>query len=191
MPLEKLIAKIIHKVCHLSNPSIAQISAIAEHKELRKDQLLIEKGKRSLKEYFVIDGIAKSYLLNLDNEEVTLSFFMPESIISPHTTRTRDERSMVNIRALTPLKIACIDAQKFEQLMVDNLEVRHFGNTVLRNELMDKVEKEIGLASLPAIERLKILRQKYPNLENLVPHSDIASYLGITHVSLSRLRKAK
>ncbi|MDP7645796.1 MAG: glycosyltransferase family 2 protein, partial [Candidatus Peribacteraceae bacterium] len=44
--------------------------------------------------------------------------------------------------------IATIDADEFEKLMVEDLEIRHFGNSVLRNELMQKVQKEIALASL-------------------------------------------
>ena len=72
--------------------------------------------------------------------------------------------------------------------MIEDLEIRDFGNAVLSNELMAKVEKEVALASLKAKDRLVLLRKKYPNIENLIPHSDIASYLGITTISLSRLR---
>lgn len=53
---------------------------------------------------------------------------------------------------------------------------------------MSKVEKEIALASFKGKDRLLLLRKNYPNIENLIPHTDIASYLGITNISLSRLR---
>jgi hypothetical protein len=53
---------------------------------------------------------------------------------------------------------------------------------------MAKVEKEIALASLKGKDRLLLLRKNYPNIENCIPHADIASYLGITTISLSRLR---
>jgi len=82
-----------------------------------------------------------------------------------------------------------MNAKEFESLMIENIEIRHFGNTVLQNELISKVEKEIGLASLTAKERLIEFRKKYRLLENLIPHTNIASYLGITNISLSRLRK--
>jgi hypothetical protein len=75
--------------------------------------------------------------------------------------------------------------------MVDNLEVRRFGNMVLLAELQKKVEKEISLASLTASERLQVFRKEYPGFENIVPHAAIATYLGITNVSLSRLRGKK
>ena len=84
--------------------------------------------------------------------------------------------------------MATIDATEFEKLMIEDVEIRDFGNSVLRNELMTKVKKEIALASLKGKDRLLLLRKNYPNTENLVSHSDIASYLGITTISLSRLR---
>ena len=97
--------------------------------------------------------------------------------------------SSLNFQALTTVRLGEIDARAFEQLMVDNLEVREFGNTVLRNELQQKVQKEIGMASLTARERLLKLREDFPLLENLIPHGHIATYLGITNISLSRLRR--
>jgi hypothetical protein len=82
-----------------------------------------------------------------------------------------------------------MDASKFLSLMVDHLDAREFGNMVLKIELKNKVEKEIGHASLTAKERLLKFREQYALLENLVPHTTIATYLGITNISLSRLRK--
>ena len=70
--------------------------------------------------------------------------------------------------------------------MIKDIEIRNF---VLQNELILKVEKEIGLASLTAKERLIEFRKKYKHLENFVPHTDIASYLDIKNISLSCLRK--
>jgi CRP-like cAMP-binding protein len=114
---------------------------------------------------------------------------MQNSILSPHTTRTIKGFSSLNFQALTDAKLAELDASEFESLMVENLEIREFGNTVLRQELGKKVDKEISLASLTAKERLLKFREQYPLLENLIPHNDIATYLGITNISLSRLRR--
>lgn len=81
------------------------------------------------------------------------------------------------------------DSDQFLNLMIQNLEIRNFGNSILLNELIKKTEKEISLGSLSAKDRLINFRNEYSLLENLIPHSIIASYLGITNVSLSRLRK--
>jgi len=182
------ISPIINSATAMSSKSMGKIKDLVQYVNIEKGELLTKVGQKNNLEYFIIQGICKSFLYNPEGEEISLSFFMSNSIISPHTTRSNDGRSIINIRSLTNVEVATINAEKFEQLMIDDLEIRHFGNTVLRNELMEKVQKEIGLASLVGKIRLQNLRAKFPNIENLIPHSDIASYLGITTISLSRLR---
>ncbi len=182
------ISPIINSATSMSSKSMGKIKDLVQYVNIEKGELLTKVGQRNNLEYFIIQGICKSFLYNPEGEEISLSFFMPNSIISPYTTRSNDGKSIINIRSLTNVEVATINAEKFEKLMIDDLEIRHFGNTVLRNELMEKVQKEIGLASLAGKIRLQNLRAKFPNIENLIPHSDIASYLGITTISLSRLR---
>ena len=173
----------------MSSASLAAIESLIAYNDYNKGETFIKKNKRNDKEYFVMEGICRSYLLNPDGEAITISFFIQDSILSPYTTRTVKGISALNFQALTKVKLAELDAAEFENLMVENLEIREFGNTVLRLELAKKVDKEISLASLTARERLIKFREQYPLLENQIPHTDIATYLGITNISLSRLRR--
>lgn len=182
------IKNIILRKAPMSASSLEAITDIVEHAEYQKNEIFITEGKRNSKEYFVLEGVCRSFLLNPEGEEITISFFTEDSVLSPFTTRTYDGLSNMNFQALTTLKLGVMDAGSFEDLMVENLEVREFGNIVLRNELKQKVEKEIGMASLTAKERLVKFREQYPLLENMIPHTAISTYLGITNISLSRLR---
>lgn len=184
-----MIKDIVNSIYPISENSLKELEELVKYKNFEKGEFVIQKDKRNNDEYFVLEGICRSFLLNPEGEEITISFFTPETILSPHTTRTKNGYSSLNFQACTAIKLALIDASKFEQLMIDNLEIRNFGNTVLRNELKQKVEKEIGLAALTAKERLLKFRKQYSLLENLVPHTEIATYLGITNISLSRLRR--
>lgn len=184
-----MIKEIIDSIHPISLKSLEEIKSIIQIEEYPKGETFIEKNKRNNKEYFLLEGICKSFLISPEGEEITISFFTDNSVLSPYTTRTKNGLSSINFRSLTDIKLASIKASEFEQLMIDNIEIRNFGNAVLRNELQLKVEKESGLASLTAKERLVKFREKFPLLENMVPHTDIATYLGITNISLSRLRK--
>ena len=182
---------IIQAIYPLDNESIQAILRITTIKELNGGELLIELGKRNQSEYFLLKGICRSYLLSPDGEEVTISFFNEGTVLSPYVTRTSDGISIINLQALTNVVIGEMDSLEFLELMVQNAETREFGNSVLRLELQKKVQKEVNIATLTAKERLEIFREDYPGFENLVPHLTISSYLGITNVSLSRLRKNK
>jgi len=180
---------IVNRVSPVSEGSLDLISDLIVVEVYEKGDVFIDRGKKNNKEYFVYEGVCRSFLLSPEGEEVTISYFLEGGILSPNKTRTANQISHLNFQALTKLTIASMDADKFEQLMIDHLDIREFGNMVLQNELLAKVEKEIALASLNAKERLILFREKYHFLENLISHADIASYLGITNVSLSRLRK--
>ena len=180
---------IINKVSPVSEGSLDLVSDLIVIEVYEKGDVFIDRGKKNNKEYFVFEGICRSFLLSPEGEEVTISFFLEGSVISPNKSRSANQISHLNFQALTKLTVASLNADKFEQLMINHIDIREFGNMVLQNELLAKVEKEIGLASLNAKERLILFREKHHFLENLITHVDIASYLGITNISLSRLRK--
>lgn len=180
---------LVNKVSPVSERSLDLISDLILVEVYEKGDVFIDRGKKNNKEYFVYEGVCRSFLLSPEGEEVTISYFLEGSVLSPNKTRTANQISHLNFQALTNLTVASLNADKFEQLMINHIDIREFGNMVLQNELLAKVEKEIALASLNGRERLLLFRKKYHFLENLISHVDIASYLGITNVSLSRLRK--
>lgn len=183
------VKNIISGFIPISNKTLLEIENFLKFETFEKGEIFIQRNKRNAKEYFILDGVCKSYLINPDGDEITISLFIKNSVLSPHQTRTLQNISNLSFKALTDLQVVTFDAQEFENLMIENIEVREFGHAVLQHELLSKIEKEIGLASLTAKERLIEFRKKYRLLENQIPHTDIASYLGITNISLSRLRK--
>lgn len=158
-------------------------------KTFLKGDLWLKPNQSDKWEYVLLEGIARTFLLNTKGEDITLSLFENNTILPPYVTRTKNGRSLLYCEALTDCTFARLDAKAFETLMIENLEIRDFGNAVLRQELLQKVDKEIRMASWTARARLEQFRKDFTMLENTVPHPIIASYLGITNVSLSRLRK--
>jgi CRP-like cAMP-binding protein len=156
---------------------------------MEKNSLFIEKGKRNHEEYFILDGVCRSFVFTPEGDEITLSFFEKTSVLTPHVARTQNDQSLVNFDSCTPLLVGVFKAEDLLNLMIEDVEIRTFGNNVLQKELISKTRKEIENASLTARDRLIQFRQRHPLLENTVPHTQIASYLGITPISLSRLRK--
>jgi CRP-like cAMP-binding protein len=187
---EKVIKAIFDEVYPVSDRSFQLITEMVEYSSIPKSEVFIERNRPNDSEYFILEGICRSYLLSPNGDEITIHFFEAPTVLSPHITRTKNGLSLLNFQAITDLTVASFNEKDFVDLMIENLEIRFFANTVLRNELIRKVDKEIGLASLTAKERLLQFREWYDSMENKVPHPMIASYLGITNISLSRLRRA-
>lgn len=182
------IRSVFMEIHPVSEHAYTALRAVFTMRTVPKNELFIRAGQRNHSEYVVLNGYCRSHLLNPEGDEITLSFYREKSILPPHVIRTRAGVSLLNFQALTTLELVEFDAEAFLHLMIDNLELRELGNTILKNELIRKTEKEIALASYTAKERLARFRDEFAPLENAIPHPYIASYLGITNVSLSRLR---
>jgi CRP-like cAMP-binding protein len=131
----KELKDIINSILPLSDISINEISGLVNYREIKNGNVFLEKGKRNQSEYFLLKGICRSFLLNPDGDEITISFFNTGSVLSPYVTRTIEGISNINIQSLTDIIIGEMDACKFEELMVNFLEIREFGNMVLKMEL--------------------------------------------------------
>lgn len=189
MEVSKLDKTIDGYTPHLSAKSRREFATICEELNSKGGELLFKPNTSEKSEYVLLKGIARTFLVNTEGEEITLSFFEGHTVLPPFVTRTAKGKSLLYCETITDCTFAKIDAKGFESLMIDDLEIREFGNTVLRQELLNKVHKEIRMASWSAKERLEQFRKDFSMLENRIPHPMIASYLGITNVSLSRLRK--
>jgi CRP-like cAMP-binding protein len=189
MEVSKLDKTIEKYTPNISLNSCKEMTTICEEQNFKSGTLLFKPNQPEQSEYFLLQGIARTFLLNTEGEEITLSFFEDNTVLPPFVTRTVKGKSILYSEAITDCIFVKINAKAFESLMIANLEIREFGNTVLRQELLHKVNKEIRMASWSAKDRLGQFRKDFSMLENKIPHPMIASYLGITNVSLSRLRK--
>ncbi len=172
----------------LSIRALKALQPLMQLSEYAKNTVFIKAGQTNSKEYILIKGFCRSFLQNQDGNAISFAFYKPSEVLPPHVIRTRMGKALYNFQALTELQVLEFDANAFLHLMIDDMEIRNFGNEVLKNELLKKTNKEIALTTLSAKERLEAFRKDYAVLENLIPHPMIASYLGITNVSLSRLR---
>lgn len=187
----KEIYNIFCKIYPLSTNDIDKISGIIEIVHYEKMIDFVSINSHNNYEYIVIDGVCRSYVIDFEGNDATLSFFASGDAIPFNQVRMLNGKSVYNIQALTLAKVACFNSKAFSELMMDNKEIEKWGRTVFNIELKNKVEKEIVLIALSAKDRLLQFRNRYPCLENLIPHKYIASYLGISTVSLSRLRGMK
>ncbi|NQZ73298.1 MAG: Crp/Fnr family transcriptional regulator [Dinoroseobacter sp.] len=129
-----------------------------------------------------------SNICDQEGKEVCVGLYLGPCVITPTIARTRNGLSLVSVEAKTDAKIAKIDARQLSDLMLASEPIRNWANAVLRDALNEKAEREWCLAALGGAERLKWFRQTYPRYEEIFTHVLIASFLGITPVTLSRLR---
>jgi len=159
-----------------------------EAKAVAKAQHLARQGDPDDKEYILLSGKMVSLIGDAEGREVCVGFFVGPCVITPNLARTAGATSLVSLRAETDGHAASVSAAALLELMRGSSAIEAWANAVLRDELARKTAREWSLAALKAKQRLEWFRGFYPDHEALFNHSQIASFLGMTPVTLSRLR---
>jgi CRP-like cAMP-binding protein len=179
---------IANALAPLDEAAIAPLLQTITVQRLAPGEALLRAGEPGAREFFVLDGVLKSWVGDAQGREVTLAFHVGPGVLTPAIARVVDDRSRVHCQALTAAVVAGFEASLLLDCMLRVPSVQRWGDAVMRAELMRRVDREWALAALPAMERLQHFRAQFPGLVARIAQHHIASYLGITPVSLSRLR---
>lgn len=185
---QKVLLSIVESYNQLSENSSKLFLTNSIIKHFPKEGFITKENVYDESEYFLLEGLLHKCNYTNDGDSITTGFYLPGSVITPNFARNINGKSTFAIQALLESDIAIIPVSALDKLRSKYEDIRIFGKKVVERELTKSVNQEIAFRAHSAKERLLSLRNEYPNLENLVPHTIIASYLGITPVSFSRLR---
>ena len=173
----------------LAGTPLKQLEAAWTPRFVRKGEVLARQGDQVTQEIMVLDGRIVSQICDADGRGVAVAFCVGPGFVSPHIARTRDSTSLVTLAVTEDATIAEMRADTLLAMMLESPDIRDWSNGILRGELSRKTDREWCLAALGGSDRLAWFRGRYPGYEDLFSHSQIASFLGMTRVTLSRLRK--
>lgn len=173
----------------LSESELEQIEGSLNQIDLRKGDFLLRSGQTVLNTYYVYEGCLRSYFVDEHGKDHTLQFGIKDWWISDYTAIFSASKAMMNIECIQDATLYRLSRSRMEELY---LQIPAF-ETFFRKKLEKRVEafhrRTLNNLALPAKERYLSFIKTYPKIERLVKNYHIASYLGITTESLSRLRK--
>lgn len=183
---EEALFNYINSINPVSRDWFEELFKLVVFRNFSKEEVFIRQNQPDQYEYFLVEGVCRSFLMNTEKEEVTISFFTAVSFLTPSSIRTANGISQFSYQALTDVTMGCIEARSFLNLMMHISEIRAFRNAMLHHELIEKVEKEVSLVQYGPAERIQYFQKNFPTLEDLIAHSYIASYLGIAESELNQ-----
>lgn len=159
-----------------------------EETKFKKNDYLIERGKKAGFYYFLEEGFLRSYTVDLEGNDITSKFFGRGDIVIDWHSYFLKVAAKEPIQALSAVKCWKITFTNFMKLF--HLEsFREVGRTRLVQNYFELKNHSISVIAEDAKERYLHLLKEKPELVHNVPLKHIATYLGVTDTSLSRIRK--
>jgi len=139
--------------------------------------------------YMLTSGLMGAFLNSECGKIYNKNLFMPYSFVGALTALINNKPSEFSYQALTDCKGYEINFNALKDLCKKEIVISHLYNKILEKIFVAYEKRQIEIISLNATQRYLKLRHKIPNIDDLIPQFQIASYLGITPVQLSRIRK--
>lgn len=175
----------------LDKDSAREFAASWSVEYVEKGRRIAMQGEPDLLEHIILDGHATSQITDPEGRAVCVGFHVGPCVVAPNVARTRNGTSLVSIDMIADALVAQMNSCALTELMLASEPIREWANGILQQELAFKADREWRLAALGGADRLGWFRENFPRHESLFGHYLIASFLGVTPVTLSRLRGAE
>jgi CRP-like cAMP-binding protein len=185
------LKNLLRQLAGMPDKDLSILDDLTSVKPYKKKASLLLAGHMPVYSGYITEGAFREYYTDKNGREFNKAFGFKGDFTGSYYDLHLQEPSLVTIEALTDSTLILIDHKKYQQLVQTDTFWLKVSYTLAHNLLMKKFEREWQLLTLNALERYELLQKRYPELEQLVPSYHIASYLGITPISLSRIRAGK
>ncbi len=159
-------------------------------KSLEKGEILIERGSTRKEVYYIRKGLIRSFTTDDMEDETTFQLYPEYHAVSNIHSLLLNEPSKFSYQALERTKVYAIDYSSFIEVTSNNPKYLEINRMYLGKRAMKLAFQRVeSFVFLSPEERYKKYIKDYPNIINRAPDKYIANVLGITPVSLSRIRK--
>lgn len=186
--MERVFTKFFKQFPFVNLQDLRLIYSLGTIKKVNKGEYFINSGEINNKGIFVLEGLLRSFILTSAGEERTLLLCNEGMQAGSHATIFYGEPSIESIEAIEPSTLLLINTKELESLSKSHPRLLLLQNRILKKSLAEAIERIIFYTVLSPEERYISFRDNYPDLNQRVPQKYLASFIGVTTVSLSRIK---
>ncbi len=174
---------------NVSKETFEILKSLSSYRKIKQGEIFVAQGSKSNNIAFLSSGLMRAYLVMESGKEITKNLFSSYSFVGPFSSILKNEASLLTHQALTDCVLFEINFKGFIEQTKTNVELSNLYNRVLEHIFILYEKKYLNQMSLNATQRYHILKKQIPNIDHIIPQYQIASYLNITAVQLSRIKK--
>lgn len=186
--MKKLLSA-LNEFYPLSEKTLKQLSIIFTEKEFKKKDKIASYGEIPTNFYVLKSGIVRSYVTDEKGKEFIRSLYIPVRAVGAFSSLINQKPTKIVYDCLTDCTVVVGNFNKYKELAKENIELANLYNVILERLFIRMEKRILELSLLDSKQRYLKLKNYIPEIENLIPQYHIASYLNITPVQLSRIRK--
>ncbi|HVN58947.1 MAG TPA: Crp/Fnr family transcriptional regulator [Bacteroidales bacterium] len=172
------------------NPNWIQIHSFISERQIPVKTTLLKEGEISTHVHYIKKGCLREWF-NKDGKEITFQFFFEGQFVASIDSFLNNQPSLYTIESIEPSLIYTINKKCFEQIYQSNPQFKEEFQKLIFNRFRNYANLFLSRIKDSPRERYEDLILNHPEIIKRIPQHYIASYLGITPISLSRIRNKK
>ena len=178
----------IQQIAPINEDAFDKIVKRCKQKQVRKHQFVLQEGQVCTHDTFVVSGALRQYYIDAKGKEHIVQFAFANWWVADYDSMLRQQPGKYNIDALSHSEVLQMDKQAMDELC-DEIPALSTYFRRLFQQAFAAQQRRILYLQQPAEERYRDFCDTYKHFEQEVSLAQIASYLGITRESLSRIRR--
>ena len=184
-----ILADFIKTAPLLTEDSAIFIADQFEFKGLKKGDRFIKAGRIPNEYMFLEQGFIRSFVIDTEGNEITLNFYAANDVVFEVASFFQRQPSQESFEATTDCQGWVLSYEKLNELFHALPQFREFGRAMLVRGFIAFKLRTLSMINKTAEERYAMLLQSKPEIFQYASLKHIASFLGVTDTSLSRIRK--
>jgi CRP-like cAMP-binding protein len=189
MPHRSHLITFIQRVFPMQPVQAERIAGHFRMKAWAKNDFMLLEGKTCNEYHYIEQGFVRAYTHDLEGNDVTTGFYSFDNVVCEIYSFFKRVPSGENLQALTSCTTWSIGFEELQQVFHSMPEFREFGRTTLVNAYAHLKQRMLSMLHQTAEERYADLLEKNADIFQYAALKHIATYLGVTDTSLSRIRK--
>ncbi len=173
---------------HVPDEDFAELAAILHFKKCRKKEIILSEGQVCKQFYFILQGAIRAYSVH-QGKEVNIEFFFENEVASDFYSLHHETPSKIYLEALEPCKLLTAAKADYFHIFNESMPLTSAIMHFFQNMFFEEEAHSTSFKSLTPEERYRYVMEHQPQLIQRVPITHLASYLGISRETVSRIRK--